>query len=488
MNKAPFTSLTLVILVISSTLLVQAPLVEAAHLRVVAIVVPDTVRIGDNFTLEVRAEWLDLSTFAPAYPSYIVRIEICEGNDVATCTTLAFSPSESGEQVQISNTKTYKIELHAPAQARVWHLIAVVELQVGQTEATLRSIRRGGWAVVSSGGYDAWQRFEVPVKPNDNAVLTSQTLFTEDFESGLRNWQIDGITALLTEAQGASMGSAHAGKSAVLMGVDYRSNYGKFSLQRQVSATPGSDLTISFWYRGIYPSGRSSYGLPLPTLVFSVASLQSAAPLDQVTVNVETLTEAWQSLTMSVYVPPQTTTVILGFSGSGDRLTPPGGLSREAGYSDAGFVIDDVLAVERRFSAGISATASTTQVPTTASSATSLVLTTMASTATSPSPTLQTTSPLASTSVATESTSSSRMILPEMSLLYLVLAIIVVALLSIWGWTRSRKGKKVTPKSASGTPTPMFCMECGTKNPGGSIYCAECGRSFSMTTDHRKTK
>jgi hypothetical protein len=78
------------------------------------------------------------------YGSPTVRVEICEGTNVGTCRAV-----DSPRQKMANRSRTR--------------------------------------------GYDAWREFGILVKPSETAVLTSQRILTEDFESGLGGWEADGL-------------------------------------------------------------------------------------------------------------------------------------------------------------------------------------------------------------------------------------------------------------------------------------------------------
>jgi len=452
-------------LIVLSMLPTQVSAAEG-YLRIVSVsVVPETVVTGKAFTVQVEVEWRSLLVFmvrphpppsAPHNPS--VRVEICEGNDVATCQPLAFAPSESGEQVEPSGGKTYSIGLQAPPDLGIWHLVAIFEIMADQTGASLGALRRDGWYVISSRGFDPWYQFDVEVKPSET-VLTSRVLFTESFESGKVDdpWKAEGVV-LVADKSGAGHSTeywseeGHTGQFVALLGACHRDpssccQCGQFSLQREVAVTPGSDLTVTFWYRGWFPFG----GRPRMALTFSISSFEPRT-LDQVTINQEGLTETWQSITRSVSVPASITSVLLGYSGTGG-CDIGGNFGR--GYWD-GFEVDDVSVVERTFLATQTTVQATTLVQTSA------VLTAQTEIQT------ETTSSQADTSISLVSN------LLQTNLPYLgavLVAVLIVAVLLARKKTRTQA-----------TIDRVFCGQCGTQNPQSNEFCGRCGQRLERAT------
>jgi hypothetical protein len=426
-----------------------APLADGgAYLRVVHVGVPDNVAPGQSVVLSVTAEWSDLNVFYvwQGWDRPVIRFEICEGNDVATCKTVGFAPSAEGEVVKPSGSATYAITVEAPGQPMIWHLIAVIEVLAAKTNASLRAIRRGDWAVISWSGYDPWEDFEIPVKPEVSATIVSHNLLSESFESGdLASWEQEGLV-LVTNKNPLVIfqREGHTGDYAVLLGVYYSGNIGQFALRRAVAVAPGSDLTVTFWYRGVYPYG-SSGSLPRMLLTFSVIS--SGGTLDQVTIQntatKEMLTDDWRSLTRSITVPIGVTSVILQWAGTGDSQAGGNPFVYAGGYE-----LDDVKLDERIFSTTTALTTSQTQTTSLAETVSSTSTSTLSRGTGSSVPAIQ----------------SDHL---EMWWLYAVIALVLIALGALVFAKR--------PRSKKTSPVTVFCTDCGASLPKGSTYCNKCG-------------
>jgi hypothetical protein len=465
-------AMILLISVLSFTLPVQVCLATVGYLRIVDVTAPESALVGEVMALSVSVEWSSLYTFK-IWGDPVVRVEICEGTNVATCKALAFAPSENGEpirgaDVRPTGSKTYSIEVRAPEQAGIWHLMAIFEIAASRVGATLNAVWRGVWAVVPSGGYDPWQEFDVVVKPNETALLTSRTLFTESFELGLGGWKVEGVVSTVDKNPVLLGGpEGHSGRFAALLGIDWSegilkgnpSNAGyayEFSLQREIAVTAGSDLTVTFWYRGVYPVYVHDYGmLPNMFLTFSVDS--PVGRLDEVTIHADGLAEDWQSVTRSMFVPAQTSSVVLGYYGRGEIVQggPAGGIE-----------LDDILASERTFSL--------TYLP---PSTTTLVSTTTSQKETKASQTLVSTS-----SVKTESsTLSLPMAFLQTSWPYLVATLLVVAVVAVL-LARKRTGRSAPTPETKGRETipggkEAYCYYCGAPMPTDAQFCRECGKA-----------
>jgi hypothetical protein len=119
----------------------------------------------------------------------------------------------------------------------------------------------------------------------------------------------------------------HSGRFAALLGIDWSGGTLKvipkeaglaysFSLRREIAVAPGSDLTVTFWYRGVYPY-VSTTG-PLRNMFFTYSVDSTVGKLDEVTFHEEDwLPPAWRSVTRSMSVPVQVSTVVLAFYGRG---------------------------------------------------------------------------------------------------------------------------------------------------------------------------
>jgi hypothetical protein len=353
--------------------------------------------------------------------------------------------------------------------------MAIFEIAASRVGATLNAVWRGRWAVVPSGGYDPWQEFNVVVKPNETAVLTSRTLLTESFELGLAGWKVEGIVTAVDKNPIALGGpEGHSGRFAALLGIDWSeerccplkgipSNAGyafEFSLQRDIAVTPGSDLTVTFWYRGVYPYGHPHGGLPNMLLTFSVDS--AVGRLDEVTIHEDGLAEDWQSLTRSMFVPAQTSSVVLGYYGRGE-------VTQAEKILGGGIELDDILVSERTFSL--------TYLPL---STTTLVSTTASQTEMKSSKALISTS-----SMKTESSALSYpMAFLQTSWSYIVLTLVIVAVAAVLlirerrirgAATAEARGREAVP----GSGKEVYCYYCGAPIPTDAQFCRECGRHRS---------
>jgi hypothetical protein len=425
-----------------------------AYLRVVHVSVPENVTAGQAIVVSVTVEWSSLNVFYvwQGWDRPVIRVEVCEGSDVATCRSVAFAPSPEGEVVKPSGSATYLITVDAPRQSKVWHLIAIIEVLAAKTSASLRAIRRGDWAVVSYSGYDPWQTFEIPVLPGPDATVAMHTLFSESFESGgLVGWEQDGHVIVTDKNPMVSLQrEGHTGAYAVMLGVSYSGSVGQFSLRRAVAVTPDSDLTVTFWYRGVYPYSSSGQ-LPRMLLTFSIIS--SDCVLDELTIQntatEEVLTDDWRSMTRSVTVPSDVTSVTLKWVGTGDSQAAPSGVPP---IWVGGYELDDIKVDERVFVTTTTSATSQTQ-----------------------------TQSLTETTSSTSSSETESNVLEVWSdiwrtmwgdllatwLAYAVVFAVVIALGAVVLTRRNRSRK--TP------PVTVFCTNCGASLPAGSTYCNRCG-------------
>ena len=444
------------------------------YLRIVGVsVVPATVVVGKAFTVQVEVEWRNLLVFLvrPSPPPGViqtasVRVEICEGNDVATCKPLAFAPSESGEEVEPdgaeTHSKTYSIGLQAPLYAQTWYLTAIFEIAADQTGASVGSLRRDGWYVISSSGFDPWRQFEVEVNPDPDATVNSRILFTEGFESGqlADPWKATGqimVEELVSFVDNRWIDEGHTGRYVVLLGADVKSDFqsrypyesGPFSLERDVAVTPSSTLTVTFWYRGWLPYGQPPDGHLLQVqLVFSIATL-GLETLDQTIIDQSGLAETWQSLTRSVLIPASTTSVLLRYSGLGAQ---DGHVAGRGYYG--GIEVDDISVFE---------TVTRTLVQATQT----LVQTTAVSTAQTEIQT-ETTSSQADASVSLVST------FLQTNLPYLAAVLAAVLMVAV---LLARKKART-----QATIDRVFCSQCGTQNPQSNEFCGKCGQRLERAT------
>jgi hypothetical protein len=259
----------------------------------------------------------------------------------------------------------------------------------------------------------------------------------------------------------------HTGRFAALLGIDW-SNGGQnvipssagyaseFSLQREIAVTPGSDLTVTFWYRGVFPYGRPQSNPAYEKMFLEFSVISTAGTLDQVTIhNDEQLTDDWQSLTRSMSVPVQASSLlILEFHGKGASGSFPYVVV-------SGFELDDIWVGEKVFS-----TATTAVVSTTAT---------------------QTEMKPSQTSASTSSVETGSSTLPlhtaflQTSWPYLVVALGVAAIVSVL-LARKRTGRStataktnpIDPGLDSGKR--VYCCYCGVPIPTDAQYCRECGR------------
>jgi len=464
----------LLLSVLSFTLPVQVALASSGYLRIVDVTAPENALVGEAITMSVAVEWSSLYTFK-IWGTPTVRVEICEGYDVVTCKAVGFAPSEDGDPIKDAyasptSGKTYSIEVQAPEQAGIWHLIAIFEIAASEVGATLNAVWRGHWAVVSSGGYDPWHEFDVIVKPNETALLTSQTLLTESFESGLGGWKVEGlVTTVEKNLAHVGVPEGHTGRFAALLGIDW-SNGGQnvipssagyaseFSLQRETAVTPGSDLTVTFWYRGVFPYGRPQSNPAYEKMFLEFSVISTAGTLDQVTIhNDEQLTDDWQSLTRSMSVPVQASSLlILEFHGEGASGSFPYVVV-------SGFELDDIWVGERVFS-----------------TATAVLSTTATQTETKPS----------QTGASTSSVETGSRTLPlqttflQTSWPYLVVALGVAAIAAIVLVASRKRGGTPSSSAPISTTTPAvspsqptagkFCMNCGAPLPSHATFCNKC--------------
>jgi hypothetical protein len=160
-----------------------ASALPGAYLRVADVSVTSRVIANEVFTLRVLVEWSSVSSFVP--PPYVIRVEVCAAgsSDLTTCRGLAFAPSEDGEKVENTGSKTYSIEIRAPERAGTWRLIAIAELRAIKTHSTLHGLWKesSSWVMITWGGVEPWQAFDVQVEPAHSTL----TLHTEPSIQGL---------------------------------------------------------------------------------------------------------------------------------------------------------------------------------------------------------------------------------------------------------------------------------------------------------------
>lgn len=381
-------TVALLLSLLSLTLPVQTVLAQG-YLDVTAVHAPESVIVGQIITLSVSVKWSSLHTYAWGNPVY-VRAEICEGTDLTKCNPLAFAPSADGEPIRdesgFQGSTIYSFTIHAPEMPKVWHLIAIFEI-----------LHTRGWITNAvppcNADHCPWHKFDILVKPSENALLTSRTLFEDSFESGFATggWQVKGITSTVDKdpiLNFPNLLEGHTGRFAALLGIDWSGGTLKgipreaglayeFSLRKDVAVTPGSDLTVTFWFRGVYPYVYQTGPLRNMFLTYSVDS--TVGKLDEVTFHEEDwLPPAWRSVTRSMSVPVQVSTVTLLFYGRGE--IPP------AGPGAGAFELDDVLVTESTFSVSTTTTtlASTTASQTEMESSSTVVSASSVQTAPSP--------------------------------------------------------------------------------------------------------
>lgn len=140
--------------------------VYAAQLNVAVtdVTAPPKVAVGLPFTVKVSVEWGGLDTLVKKYgPPYRIAVNVCEGSGTYDnwehCKDLVWAPSDSGETVDPSGSKTYNIELTAPERTGVWQLAAWLNIRSDK-----------GWTVFSD--MVATREFSVSVV--DKFTLTVQ--------------------------------------------------------------------------------------------------------------------------------------------------------------------------------------------------------------------------------------------------------------------------------------------------------------------------
>jgi hypothetical protein len=469
-------TMALLLCLLSLTLPVQIALAQG-YLDVTAVHAPESVVVGQVITLSVSVAWSSLHTYAWGNPVY-VRAEICEGIDLGNCNSLAFAPSVDGEPIRdesgITGSTNYSFSIHAPEQPTVWHLIALFEVAAMRTDLMIqKAVWRGqsswlgySWAVPpTSGGHNAWRMFDILVKPSENALTTSRTLFTDSFESGLAGWQTDGLVNTVDIDPVLNFPNqleGHSGRFAALLGIDTSGGSLKvnppnaglaysFSLRREIAVTPGSDLTVTFWYRGRYPYASPTGPLHNMFLTYSVDS--NVGRLDEVTFHEDVqLPPAWRSITRSMSVPAQVSTVVLAFSGSGE-ISPAGVVGA--------IELDDVLVTERTFSISTTGVSSTTSQQ-------------------------KSSSTVASTSVAetVSSTVSQQMPFLEMNWPYVVAVLVVLMIVGAL-LVRKRTAPGIPPtgtRRKETTTGEAYCHYCGAHISRDARFCTECGKARELGT------
>jgi hypothetical protein len=467
-------TVALLLSLLSFTLPVQIVLAQG-YLGITAVHAPESVIVGQVITMSVSVEWSSLHTYAWGNPVY-VRAEICEGIDLANCNPLAFAPSVDGEPIRdesgITGSTNYSFSIHAPERAMLWHLIAIFEVAAMRTGATENAVWRGDavwlgyhWAAPSpNAGHYSWREFDILVKPSENALLTSQTLFADGFESGLVGWQVEGIASTVDKDPVLSFPNlleGHSGRFAALLGIDTSGGTLKvnpkeaglaysFSLRREIAVTPGSDLTVTFWYRGRYPYVTTG---PLPNMFLTYSVDSTVGKLDEVTFHEEDwLPPAWRSVTRSMSVPTQVSTVTLLFYGRGE-ISP-------AGVAGA-IELDDVLVTESTFSVSTTALSSTTTSQTEIKSSSTVASSSIVETVSGAPP--------------------QQMTFLEMNWPYVVAGLVVLAIVGVL-LVRKRKAPGMpTAETKRGETTPekveVYCFYCGAPMPTDAKFCRECGKA-----------
>lgn len=477
-------TVALLLSLISFTLPVQIVLAQGGgYLDITSVLAPASVIVGQVVNMTVSVKWSSLHTYAWGNPVY-VRAEICEGTDLGNCNPLLFAPSVDGEPIRdesgMTGSRDYSFSIHAPEQAMVWHLIALFEVAAMKAGATENAVWRGDagwlgyhWAVptIPNDGHHPWSAFDIVVKPSQNAFPTSSTLFADGFESGLGAWNVSGIVTAVKKNSVVNYPNAppegHSGLYAALLGIDWSGGTPlnvipkqaglaySFSLRREIAVTPGSDLTVTFWYRLVYPYVSPAGPLPNMFLTYSVNS--TVGTLDEVTFHeADWLPPAWRSVTRSVSVPVQVSTVVLAFSGRG-------WIDESSAEIAGALELDDVLVTERAFSVTTTTLSSTT---------------TLASTTTSQTE-IESSSTVASAfSVQTENSTAS---LQMPFLAILVGALVVLAIVGVLLVRKRKAPGTPTAETKTEETTPekseVYCFYCGAPMPTDAKFCRQCGKA-----------
>jgi hypothetical protein len=209
----------------------QTALAAEFSMRVTDVAFPDRVLVGRSFTLTVSVEWSGFEQVRREYgPPYIVQVQVCKGvpSDWVTCKALGYGPSESGETVGPSGSKTYSIELTAPEQAQAWHLTAFF---------TILNQNRRSW-MRAADMPDMWREFDVKV--TDKVTLTVQTE--------------PGKPGVAISIDGASMNTDATGR--VQLEVSVKGSH-TIQVPSEVSTGTGAKIVFMKWADGQTSNPRS---------------------------------------------------------------------------------------------------------------------------------------------------------------------------------------------------------------------------------------